>query len=429
MSSIKCLLKTVFQKFKSKKSKVIALLVLAVLISSAILYCTNKLSETEKQNIERTISAISDIGEVQLDSASKIVSAEKEYNALSKKCQLRVKNRKDLTNARTTFDSLKAEETIKLIDKIGTVTLNNQEVITNAKDSYDKLSDRQKELVGNAEKLLSSVEELTNLKIKDVDDKISAIGKVTLESEDKIKKARDAYKGLTDSEKNEVTDYEVLVKAENDYEEMVINNCIELIDNIGKVTLKSKKQIDKAQNQYDSLTNDAKFKVTNYNKLKQAVEKYEVLEQAEIDKKKTLHNGDTFTTDKWQVTYKKANVSAKILPNDMSGYYHYYYANDDETFIDLVFKIKNVNTDILGIDNLVEGCKVEYNGATLTKSYGLYTSNGSDVDKVYSWDGLDALDSTTLHIAISMPRELQTNGKSVTVRLNIAGQDKIIKAR
>ena len=106
-----------------------------------------------------------------------------------------------------------------------------------------------------------------------------------------------------------------------------------------------------------------------------------------------------------------------------------YYADDDETFVDFVFQIKNVNTDILGIEDLVGSCEVEYNGTTLTKNYVLYVSSGSDIDKVYSWDGLDALDSTTLHVAITMPRELQTNGKSVTVKLTIAGQEKIINVR
>ena len=92
-------------------------------------------------------------------------------------------------------------------------------------------------------------------------------------------------------------------------------------------------------------------------------------------------------------------------------------------------QIKNVNTDILKIEDMIGNCEVEYDGNIIKKNYGLYTSSGSHIDKVYMWDGLDALDSTTLHVAINMPRELQTNDKSVIVKLTIAGEEKIIKVR
>lgn len=250
-----------------------------------------------------------------------------------------------------------------------------------------------------------------------------------MDSEKKITEAREAYDKLSDTDKSKVTGYEKLTVAEEDYEKLVVNNCIELIDSIGQVSLNSKKSIDNAQKVYDSLSKEAKDKVTNYSTLTSASSKYKQLEKEEEERKKTLNPGDSFQTSKWEVTYKKTNISAKILPNSTSGYYMYYYADDDQTFVDVVFQIKNVNTDILGIEDLVGSCEVEYDGTTLTKNYELFVSSGSDIDKVYSWDGLDALDSTTLHVAITMPRELQTNDKSVTVKLTIAGQDKIIKVR
>ena len=163
--------------------------------------------------------------------------------------------------------------------------------------------------------------------------------------------------------------------------------------------------------------------------MSEADSKYKQLKREDDEKKKTLNPGDSFHTSKWQITYKKTNISAKILPNNTGGYYMYYYANDDETFVDVIFQIKNVDTDILGIEDLVGSCKVDYNATTLTKKYSLYTSSGSSIDKVYSWGGLDALNSTTLHVAIAMPREVQTNDKSITVKLMIADEEKIIRVR
>lgn len=412
-----------------KKIGIVTVISLIAIICIVMLILSNILNDAEKASVEEAENAITNIGEVQINSDSKIVTAEKLYDELSYKCQRHVENQEELIEARETYDNLRAEETMELINQIGTVTLNNQDSVDKAKKSYDALSDEQKELIDNSDKLFSDIEELTNLRIEDVNSKISAIGTVTLDSEKKITETRKAYDKLLDADKSKVTDYEKLTIAEEEYEKLVVNNCIELINSIGQVTLNSKKSIDNAQKVYDSLSKEAKDKVTNYSTLTSANSKYKQLEKEEEDRKKILNPGDSFQTSKWQVTYKKTNISAKILPNSTSGYYTYYYADDDETFVDFVFQIKNVNTDILGIEDLVGSCEVEYNGTTLTKNYVLYVSSGSDIDKVYSWDGLDALDSTTLHVAITMPRELQTNGKSVTVKLTIAGQEKIINVR
>ena len=412
-----------------KKIGIVTVISLIAIIGIVILVLSNTLNDAEKADVEQVEKAITSIGDVQINSDSRIVAAERLFDELSNKCQRHVENRKELIEARESYDNLRAEETMELINKIGSVTLDNQDTVDKAKKSYDALSDEQRELVDNSDKLLSDIEQLTNLRIEDVNSKISAIGTVTLDSEKKITEAREAYDKLSDTDKSKVTGYEKLTVAEEDYEKLVVNNCIELIDSIGQVSLSSKKSIDNAQKVYDSLSKEAKDKVTNYSTLTSASSKYKQLEKEEEERKKTLNPGDSFQTSKWQVTYKKTNISAKILPNSTSGYYMYYYADDDQTFVDVVFQIKNVNTDILGIEDLVGSCEVEYDGTALTKNYELFVSSGSDIDKVYSWDGLDAFDSTTLHVAITMPRELQTNDKSVTVKLTIAGQDKIIKVR
>lgn len=402
----------------------------ALLIFGSILFVlSNKLSDMEQKEVDYVTAAISNIGEVNIQSGSKIAEAEKLYNELSKKCQHHVANYKELLEARETYNDYKAKETSELIDQIGDITLDDHMIINEAKKSYDALSEEQKKLVKNYEQLIAAIEKITDLEIENAKSKIAAIGTVTLESEDVIKEARASYDKLTEDEKSEIENYNDLENAENEYEQLAVNNCISLIDSIGIVTLDSKSKIDEAQKMYNSLSKKSQEKVTNYLMLTNASSEYAKLAKEEEDKEKTLNQGDSFSTSNWEVTYKKANITAKILPNNTSGYYIYYYANDDETFIDIIFQIKNVNTDILKIEDMIGNCEVEYDGNIIKKNYGLYTSSGSHIDKVYMWDGLDALDSTTLHVAINMPRELQTNDKSVIVKLTIAGEEKIIKVR
>ena len=112
----------------------------------------------------------------------------------------------------------------ELIDAIGEVTLESGDAIDAARAAYDALTDTQKELVKNYEELTAAEEAYTNLvdaaAAKAVDDLIDAIGEVTVDSGDAIKAARAAYDALTDTQKELVKNYEKLLAAEELYEEL-----------------------------------------------------------------------------------------------------------------------------------------------------------------------------------------------------------------
>ena len=112
----------------------------------------------------------------------------------------------------------------ELIDAIGEVTLDSGDAIDAARAAYDELPDAKKALVDNYEKLTAAEEAYTALvdaaAARAVDDLIDAIGEVTLESGDAIKAARAAYDALTDTQKELVKNYEKLLAAEELYEEL-----------------------------------------------------------------------------------------------------------------------------------------------------------------------------------------------------------------
>ena len=111
-----------------------------------------------------------------------------------------------------------------LIDAIGEVTLDSGDAIDAARTAYDKLPEAKKVLVDNYEKLTAAEEAYTALvdaaAAKAVDDLIDAIGEVTADSGDAIKAARAAYDALTDTQKELVKNYEKLLAAEELYEEL-----------------------------------------------------------------------------------------------------------------------------------------------------------------------------------------------------------------
>ena len=184
-------------------------------------------------------------------------------------------------------EQVKADEVIGLIDNIGTVTLDSKAKIDAAREAYEGLTEAQKELVKNyqtLEKAEARYAELLNDEnaAKNVIDLINDIGTVTTDSKTKIDAAREAYSKLTEAQKNLVTNYQTLEKAEADYAKLVADKAdqdaadavIDLINGIGTVTKDSKAKIDAAREAYDKLTEIQKKLVLNYQVLEKAEEDY-----------------------------------------------------------------------------------------------------------------------------------------------------------
>ena len=228
---------------------------------------TLKLSGYAADAVEKLVDAI---GTVTLDSEEAIKAARGAYDALTDAQKELVGNYQTLLDAEAKLADLQAADAVeKLIDAIGTVTLDSEEAIKAARGAYDALTDAQKELVGNYQTLLDAEAKLADLQAADAVEKlIDAMGTVTLDSEEAIKAARDAYDALTDAQKALVGNYQTLLDAEAKLADLQAADAVEkLIDAIGTVTLDSEEAIKAARGAYDALTDAQKELVGNYQTL------------------------------------------------------------------------------------------------------------------------------------------------------------------
>ena len=228
---------------------------------------TLKLSGYAADGVEKLIDAI---GTVTLDSEEAIKAARGAYDALTEEQKAQVGNYQTLLDAEAKLADLQAADAVeKLIDAIGTVTLDSEEAIKAARGAYDALTEEQKELVGNYQTLLDAEAKLADLQAVDAVEKlIDAIGTVTLDSEEAIKAARGAYDALTEEQKAQVGNYQTLLDAEAKLADLQAADAVEkLIDAIGTVTLDSEEAIKAARDAYDALTEEQKELVGNYQTL------------------------------------------------------------------------------------------------------------------------------------------------------------------
>ena len=122
----------------------------------------------------------------------------------------------------TDGDKQAAQSVIDLINAIGEkVSLDSQEAVKAAREAYNKLTETQRGYVTNIETLTKAENTIKDmLAAKAVDDKIAAIGNVTPDSEAKIKEARSEYEKLSPAQKELVKNLPVLTEAEKSFEEV-----------------------------------------------------------------------------------------------------------------------------------------------------------------------------------------------------------------
>ena len=124
-----------------------------------------------------------------------------------------------------------AERIMELINNIGTVSLDSKEAIESARSQYDNSSEQVQSLVQNLDSLVEAEKKYSELvileenktKAKEIEESITSIGSVSLDSKDSIAAAREKYNAAPDEIKEIVSNYEDLTKAETTYQSLKEN--------------------------------------------------------------------------------------------------------------------------------------------------------------------------------------------------------------
>ncbi len=177
--------------------------------------------------VEALIDAI---GEVTLESKDAIEAARAVYQALTTLQKNRVGNYAVLVAAEEAYaalpqpeppEKLAAQPVIELIDAIGEVTVDSGDAIAAAREAYNALSAEAKNYVTNFRVLVDAEFLYKNLvAAAAVEALIADIGEVGYSTLGKVAAAREAYNALTNVQKALVSNYDVLVAAEEAAEQL-----------------------------------------------------------------------------------------------------------------------------------------------------------------------------------------------------------------
>ncbi|MBQ5782969.1 MAG: PQQ-binding-like beta-propeller repeat protein [Oscillospiraceae bacterium] len=174
---------------------------------------------------ENVIKLIDEIGTVSGKSQGKIKAAMDAYDALVKSDKARVSNYETLVQAEKTYQLvLKADEVETVIAKIGKVSLDSAQAINEARTAYNALSAEEKAFVENYD-LLAKAEISYDKQVKSavaaVEKLIDDIGTVTLQSASAIERARNAYAALPTNLQLMVSNHSEIAQAEAKLQKLV----------------------------------------------------------------------------------------------------------------------------------------------------------------------------------------------------------------
>ena len=256
--------------------------------------------------------------------------------------------------------------------------------------------------------------------VQSTENAISAIGDVGLSSRDAISAAREAYDGLSDAQREKVGNADKLTEAEALWEDEYgakLSQVVSAISAIGKVTLESEAAVSHAESLYNLLSTDEKVLVENRDDLFAARKELSKLEEEEAAKPKPFAIGDSVDSGKWHVELVDAYTSTEVADaNALTS-----FVSESGTFVVLEFDMladpgtrdaidEKVLTDICARWN-----GQEYRNFDMQYAPGIFFMSAKNT--IFDWTG-------TLHLYLfaELPREAL--GDLVTVDLKVLGENK-----
>lgn len=280
-------------------------------------------------------------------------------------------------------------------------------LLASIRADYDSLTADQKALVTNLNKLKEAEDSIAQMEAawniaqaQSVEERIHNIGavKYTPEFKTLLDSAREAYENLTQSQKELVTNLDKLRQAEEGYQRLedeynlpMAREVENKINAIGPVefTAEFKKLLDSAKQAYENLTPAQKALVTNLEKLAQAdegyrrlgfnsVEQSRSLLQKEINQIRKLKPAD-YTAESWKAveialeTANKALASLDVTKQEL-----------DTALAALRAAVKNLKQVTKKVNAIIQLSKLNYDKTFGAKAFSLGASSNAALTYISS---------------------------------------------
>ena len=130
--------------------------------------------------------------------------------------------------------------------------------------------------------------------------------------------------------------------------------------------------------------------------------------------------GDLITTNDYEFTLKKVELSYEVLPPNTSSVYTSYPAESGKVFVHVEADVKNTMQRDLRLDELFTA-SVLYDGQYPYDGFTIVNDGDNSFDWVGSYTAATPLETCIAHALVECPVEVDTSGKSILVTLDLGG--------
>lgn len=130
--------------------------------------------------------------------------------------------------------------------------------------------------------------------------------------------------------------------------------------------------------------------------------------------------GDLITTNNYEFTLKKVELSYEVLPPNTSSVYTSYPAESGKVFVHVEADVKNTMQRDLRLDELFTA-SVLYDGQYPYDGFTIVNDGDNSFDWVGSYTAATPLETCIAHALVECPVEVDTSGKSILVTLDLGG--------
>lgn len=425
-------------------------------------FCSCNKTSTKVEKVISMIDNLPAVSLITLDDETQIGDARIAYDALTIEEKGEVTNYNKLTSLETKLKLLKINEQIKIINNIisslpdtDKITLKYQEDIEKAYDIYLSLDDDKKLEVVNANKLMTSYSALQEILINI--DKIRAnalvvvnlindlpeVEDVKIKNKEYVNNVRNVYDRLDENAKVLVSNYQKLelleqkinqLEKEEELKELSkpVIKAIDALPEVEGIILDDLPQVEMVSQMYNSISDEAKNLVDNYQKLEQIEQKLTNLKNNLTNETYQVilyTNGGVLdeTYDEVNNNYYLTTSGISTLPIPTKYDYKFMGWYKDESFEKGPYTISTTNTTyfakwILNVEQILSKVSDVATSNTIDnlpteEDIATYIWTSSDSDLYYIEDGIGRVN-----------KAYQTHQtQSVTITVNVSYADGTIE--
>lgn len=137
---------------------------------------------------------------------------------------------------------------------------------------------------------------------------------------------------------------------------------------------------------------------------------------------KKISIGETITTDSFEFTLNKVELSYDVKPDNPPTWYSHYQADNGQVYIYVNASVKNLKKQSINCDEIYS-VKADYNGGYEYSGYNIVTD--TDGDFTYAnITSLTPLQTLGVHCLIDCPEEVETSDNPLVLTIELNGGEK-----